>query len=339
MNHRLHRGSRPARARHHPADRAGDRRRPQAARARPPARRRACAGSRTPSRAGPTPSGTTTATPSRRPRSAVRPAARRSRSTARSCASAPEGARGPLYRSAMATRLKPIGHEDRLSIVEHLDELRTRVIICVVDVRRRVRHLPVAGGLRSCARVNEPLAEVANKKPCDETRDPLEQADCLAAGAEARQRADRASWRGRWRASAGDDAALRAQAERARGRGRRGGRRSPRPLAQAAVTLGVGEPLTATLIAAGYAALLLVAAAAALPGLRVRAAGVLAEGAPGRAAADGDGAVPVLRGRRLRVLPGAAGGGRLPPELQRRQLRRAAAGARLQQVRDHGAWP
>ena len=78
----------------------------------------------------------------------------------------------------MATRLKPIGHEDRLSIVEHLDELRTRVIICVIA-------FVVAFGvclwqedfiLRT---VNDPLAQVANKKPCDETRDPLEQAECL----------------------------------------------------------------------------------------------------------------------------------------------------------------
>ena len=29
-------------------------------------------------------------------------------------------------------RIRPIGHEDRLSIVEHLDELRTRLIICAV---------------------------------------------------------------------------------------------------------------------------------------------------------------------------------------------------------------
>ena len=32
----------------------------------------------------------------------------------------------------MATKLKPIAHEDRLSLVEHLDELRTRLIICIV---------------------------------------------------------------------------------------------------------------------------------------------------------------------------------------------------------------
>ena len=29
----------------------------------------------------------------------------------------------------MATAIRPIGHEERLSLVEHLDELRTRLII------------------------------------------------------------------------------------------------------------------------------------------------------------------------------------------------------------------
>jgi sec-independent protein translocase protein TatC len=32
----------------------------------------------------------------------------------------------------MSTTMRPIGHDDRLSLVEHLDELRTRLIICVV---------------------------------------------------------------------------------------------------------------------------------------------------------------------------------------------------------------
>jgi sec-independent protein translocase protein TatC len=32
----------------------------------------------------------------------------------------------------MATAVKPIGHEDRLTLVEHLDELRTRLIVSVV---------------------------------------------------------------------------------------------------------------------------------------------------------------------------------------------------------------
>ena len=33
----------------------------------------------------------------------------------------------------MARRIRPIAHEDRLSIVEHLDELRTRLIICALS--------------------------------------------------------------------------------------------------------------------------------------------------------------------------------------------------------------
>ena len=31
----------------------------------------------------------------------------------------------------MATAIRPVGHEDRLSVVEHLDELRHRLIISV----------------------------------------------------------------------------------------------------------------------------------------------------------------------------------------------------------------
>src|SRR3954452_13996861 len=32
----------------------------------------------------------------------------------------------------MATALRPIGYEDRLSLVDHLDELRTRIIVSLV---------------------------------------------------------------------------------------------------------------------------------------------------------------------------------------------------------------
>jgi sec-independent protein translocase protein TatC len=155
----------------------------------------------------------------------------------------------------MATRLKPIGHEDRLSLVEHLDELRTRVIICVVA-------LVVVGGICLWQEdfiletVNQPLADVANKKPCDETRDPLEQADCWQ---QAQKRVNEriAETARSLAASAGDTPRLRDQAEALSRAAADAAAITPRGSPKLPVTLGVGEPLTATLIVAGYAALLL----------------------------------------------------------------------------------
>src|SRR5215216_4872509 len=155
----------------------------------------------------------------------------------------------------MATRLKPIGHEDRLSLVEHLDELRTRVIICVIT-------FVIVGGFclwqddAILRIVNKPLADTANAKPCDETRDPLEQADCWQqAQKRVNQRiAETATALAR---SAGDDPALRAQAEQLARAADAAVESSPRASPKRPVTLGVGEPLTATLVVAGYAALLI----------------------------------------------------------------------------------
>jgi sec-independent protein translocase protein TatC len=59
----------------------------------------------------------------------------------------------------MATALRPIKHEDRLSLVEHLDELRTRLIICGVT-------LVIAFGV--CFWQNHALLHVLNK-PLQET--------------------------------------------------------------------------------------------------------------------------------------------------------------------------
>ena len=77
----------------------------------------------------------------------------------------------------MATRLKPIAHDDRLSIVEHLDELRSRIIICLLT-------LTIVGGIclwqddAILNTINRPLTETAFKSPCDTTKDPLEQSNC-----------------------------------------------------------------------------------------------------------------------------------------------------------------
>jgi sec-independent protein translocase protein TatC len=155
----------------------------------------------------------------------------------------------------MATRLKPIAHDERLSLVEHLDELRTRILICVAA-------FVVVAGIclwqddRILKIVNEPLVEAQNNKPCDETRDPLEQSACwqqaqkavnerLAAAA--RSLAD----------SASDEPELRTQAEALSRAAADAAAASPRSDPRRPVTLGVGEPLTATLLVAGYAALLI----------------------------------------------------------------------------------
>jgi sec-independent protein translocase protein TatC len=60
----------------------------------------------------------------------------------------------------MATALKPIGHEDRLTIVDHLDELRSRLIICAIT-------LVVAFGF--CFWQNGALLDVLNKPLKDST--------------------------------------------------------------------------------------------------------------------------------------------------------------------------
>src|SRR5436305_3021397 len=51
-------------------------------------------------------------------------------------------------------KLRPIGHEDQLSIVEHLDELRSRLIVCGLV-------LAVAFGL--CFWQNHALLKVLNR--------------------------------------------------------------------------------------------------------------------------------------------------------------------------------
>lgn len=54
----------------------------------------------------------------------------------------------------MARKLRPIGHEDRLSVVDHLDELRSRLIVCAIA-------LGVAFGIAFWQ--NAPLINLLNK--------------------------------------------------------------------------------------------------------------------------------------------------------------------------------
>jgi sec-independent protein translocase protein TatC len=157
----------------------------------------------------------------------------------------------------MATRLKPIAHDERLSLVEHLDELRTRIIICVVA-------FSVVFGIclwqddRILKIVNEPLAEAQSNKPCDQTRDPLEQAACWQTAQKlVNERIARTARALAASASSSDDATLRDQADALSRAAAAAVEASPRGSPRRPVTLGVGEPLTATLTVAGYAALLI----------------------------------------------------------------------------------
>ena len=54
----------------------------------------------------------------------------------------------------MPRLLRPVSHEDRLSVVDHLDELRSRLIVCAAA-------LIVAFGL--CFWQNQSLLNVLNK--------------------------------------------------------------------------------------------------------------------------------------------------------------------------------
>jgi sec-independent protein translocase protein TatC len=152
----------------------------------------------------------------------------------------------------MATALRPIAHEDRLSLVEHLDELRTRIIICLVGFL-------IAFGF--CFWQNDAILEILDR-PLEKSafqkgsQDPLERAAEFQQAqkrlylqwevlAREMARADELSpeLRARWAQMSELSAATADVAPKAAGR---------RP-----VTLGVGEPFTVTFRVVGYAAMLL----------------------------------------------------------------------------------
>ena len=156
----------------------------------------------------------------------------------------------------MASAIRTIGHEDRLSLVDHLDELRTRLIVSAVV-------LAVAFGV--CLWQNHALLHIINK--------PL-QTQTQQAGRQGRGhgRAGRARPAGRaeGRAATRRRALGRARAARQRPVGARRARSSlpliaalkadvakiPRnPPGDNPVTLGVGEPFTTTITVTLYFAL------------------------------------------------------------------------------------
>src|SRR4051812_1464808 len=182
------------------------------------------------------------------PRHSVAPRARTRPSRARSSRTV-SSPRGP----PMATALKPIGHEDRLSLVEHLDELRTRLIICVVA-------FSVAFGL--CLWQNDEVLHIMNRSLEHATqfkknsKDTFEQSARFDAALKAFAQSSQ-DFAGAVAVDAGVSAATRAAAERNARAARLAVQAAPQVTGRRPVTLGVGEPFTATVKVAAWAALLI----------------------------------------------------------------------------------
>jgi sec-independent protein translocase protein TatC len=155
----------------------------------------------------------------------------------------------------MATALKPIGHDERLTIVDHLDELRTRLIICAAT-------LAVAFGV--CFWQNHALLNLLNT-PLKHSTPTVQRpnGNGRLAQAAAAQRTVRDGLTATARAfgtlegDANLTAAQRHELARAVSELRQAADALPKTTpARVPITTGVGEPFTATLTVVVYFALL-----------------------------------------------------------------------------------
>jgi sec-independent protein translocase protein TatC len=156
----------------------------------------------------------------------------------------------------MATAIRPIGHEDRLSLVEHLDELRTRLIISAVA-------LAVAFGF--CLWQNHALLKIINKPLTTQTQKQVAKGHGTAGQAVLAQQGLRsvdsdtqAALGVLVKQGSGLSSSARAQLLPLIGALRADIAKLPRaPQGDLPVTLGVGEPFTTTLTVALYFALII----------------------------------------------------------------------------------
>jgi sec-independent protein translocase protein TatC len=155
----------------------------------------------------------------------------------------------------MATVLKPIAHDERLSIVDHLDELRTRLIICVAT-------LVVVGGI--CFWQNGPLLDFLNQplKNSTPTNQSPKGNGRLAQAAQAQTTVRRGfiamdSITKALERDPGISAATKQTLDQEGPRLAAAAAALPRTTpARVPITTGVGEPFTATLTVVAYFALL-----------------------------------------------------------------------------------
>jgi sec-independent protein translocase protein TatC len=149
----------------------------------------------------------------------------------------------------MATVLRPVSHEDKLSLVEHLDELRTRLIVGLIS-------FVVVFGL--CFWQNDRILDIVNR-PFEKATSgqnasgPLAKAQTALGGL--------AADAGALAVALGNDPdstpAVRAAARRLAESAKAVSGSASAIAGRQPVTLGVGEPFVATFKVAAYAALLL----------------------------------------------------------------------------------
>ena len=148
--------------------------------------------------------------------------------------------------------LRPVSHDDRLSLVEHLDELRTRLIICLV-VFLGCFGLAFWQNAMVLDVMNRPLEKTAFAKGSE---DPFERAATFSA-AQKKLYLQQAALS---RALAGErrlSLRTREMLEQFAAASQAAAAAAPTASARRPVTLGVGEPFTATFKVAMYAGLLL----------------------------------------------------------------------------------
>ena len=236
----------------------------------------------------------------------------------------------------MFRAIRPVGHEDHLSLVEHLDELRTRLIICLAA-------LAVAFGL--CFWQNHALLRIVGNPYAKETRGQVTKCQgelgpvwCADQAVKATGLTVQALLKVLENPSSGLTPTLRRDlapfGPQLTGDLARLPKTAP---SNNLVTLGIGEPFTATITVIFYFSLLL-----SLPVILFELYAFLVPAfspTERRVALPGDAGDPgsVRQRRGVRLLRRAPGGGALPAELQQRIVRAVRAGDELLPVRgaDH----
>src|SRR4051794_13282356 len=150
----------------------------------------------------------------------------------------------------MATTLRSVGHEDRLSLIEHLTELRARIVVCLVAFIACTA-VCMWQNQRVLDILNDPLTSTQKAS----TKDPI-QAGTLYDQLLARY-TKQSSAMFRRQAALTVDPQLKTMLNSLAASGDRLAAAAPEVRARRPVTLGVSEPFMQTLKVSAYAGLLL----------------------------------------------------------------------------------